>query len=172
MGLTLIQPTGYITMATSTTSIEDGRKARLERAKSAPAKLSKAEQKAASIEKAMAGTKAPEAGKPAQEIGKTVTPEIGKTDESPVSKAKKKLSATVVAWRALPKDFPKGDAKIKLLVTDKNPKRRDAASRFTHYTDGMTVDQYIEASVKAGHTKGGAREDVRWDFCKKFINIV
>lgn len=48
-----------------------------------------------------------------------------------------------------------------------NPKRGTAAQRFTHYKDGMTVDEYI---AKVGD-RGLALADVRWDVKQGFIKL-
>lgn len=48
------------------------------------------------------------------------------------------------------------DAIITLLV-DKNPKKRTAAERFSHYVDGMTVQQYCDAVGEKG------LPDILWD---------
>jgi hypothetical protein len=60
--------------------------------------------------------------------------------------------------------------KIKLLV-DENPKRGKSRDRFALYRTGLTVEQYVERSVKAGNPVSLARADLRWDESKKLIAI-
>jgi hypothetical protein len=94
-----------------------------------------------------------------------------KKDDGSKPKTKKKISATVTKWRALPKEIPDAKAKIKIIRTDKNPKRGKAADRFTLYKDGMSAAEYIELSHSKGNPKAMAREDIRWDLASGFIEL-
>jgi hypothetical protein len=89
------------------------------------------------------------------------------------AKAKKKLSPTVLEWRRLIKEkaCASGTISVSPEAKAKNPKRGKAASRFNLYKDGMTVEQYIEASHKAGNAKALAQSDIRWDVASGFISI-
>jgi hypothetical protein len=149
---------------------EDALKHRLEQKKANPVKQSKSERLAGVVERA---------GERDKEIRTPTRKEIRMTDTSGDGKEKpkkekkdKKLSQTVIEWRKLPKEFPEGKQKIHIIKTlAEKPKRNKALERFALYRNGMTVDQYIEESHKAGTPKGMAREDVRWDYVKKFIEI-
>ena len=46
-----------------------------------------------------------------------------------------------------------------------------AKERFQLYRDGMTVEEYITASTKAGNAKALATADVHWDVVKGFITL-
>ena len=96
------------------------------------------------------------------------TPEGKKPEDKP--KRKKKLSATHVAWVAQ-EDLPKAGV---IHITDKgkgNPKRGYSAERYALHEDGITVQQYMDKSVKAGNSARLAMMDVRWDVTKGFITV-
>lgn len=57
---------------------------------------------------------------------------------------------------------------IKMLYSGPNPKRANAAKRFTYYKDGMSVADYIK---KVGD-RVLAVADVRWDTKKGWIKLV
>lgn len=137
---------------------------RLEKAKNAPAKPSKAER--------LAGVVARSSGKDdaKREAGEVKMPEGGPSI-IPQTKTPKKPSQTVKDWKALDKGWPDEKLKIHILVKDKNPKRGKAADRFNLYRNGMSVSQYIEECKKLGTARGAALQDVRWDFVKKFIDV-
>ena len=115
------------------------------------------------------GNAAPElAQEPTQEI-RTV-PE-GKPEEirNPApAKKQKKLSPTVIAWKAHKEHYP-NDGIIKVLGP--NIKRGKAKVRFELYTDGMTVLEYVDKSFAKGNSKALAHADIRWDVVKKFISV-
>jgi hypothetical protein len=49
------------------------------------------------------------------------------------------------------------------LLSKENPKRGNAATRFSLYKSGMTVADYVAA--------GGKVQDVAWDSKKGFIKV-
>jgi hypothetical protein len=117
-------------------------------------------------------------GKATKPEDQKVVPTVQSGDQKAVKtegepKAKRKPSATVIAWKAL-KNFPV-DAKITINGdhTTNNPKRRDAARRFSLYKNGMTVGQYLEAAKKATPPISGAlaNADIRWDVAAGFITV-
>jgi len=83
----------------------------------------------------------------------------------------RKPSATVTAWKNQ-ENFPV-DAVITINgdYATKNPKRRDAARRFSLYKDGMTVADYITTAKEAGISGALATADVRWDAVKGYITV-
>jgi hypothetical protein len=86
-------------------------------------------------------------------------------------KKPRKISNIVAIYRAQPV-FPMDHViKIKAPAKDK-PKRRLSQERYELYADGMSVGDYIEKSHKAGNLKSLASNDVRWDYCKGFIDVV
>jgi hypothetical protein len=88
----------------------------------------------------------------------------------PVVKAKKarKFSETFIKWKAL-KNFPV-EAKISLLVKE-NPKRMDAARRFSFYKEGMTVAQYLAVTKEHNIRPALANADIRWDYAAGYIMV-
>ena len=99
-----------------------------------------------------------------------VRPHVGPRSEGcdVPAKGQKKLSATVIAWRAQAKFEP--TQKITLLVQG-NPKRRTAATRYAFYKNGMTVGQYQDVMSKNNGSAKQAMVDMRWDYVSKFIDI-
>jgi hypothetical protein len=59
---------------------------------------------------------------------------------------------------------------INVLVQD-NPKRGLSRERFALYRNGLSVEQYVARSVKAGNSARVARADLKWDTERKFIAI-
>jgi len=98
------------------------------------------------------------------------TPVSGDQTPAPEVKAKKakKISETVVKWRAQ-KAF--GEDQIITLKVEGNPKRQDAARRFALYENGMTVKAYITKAGANQITPSLAMADIRWDFVSDFINV-
>jgi hypothetical protein len=81
----------------------------------------------------------------------------------------KKKSDTVVKWRA--QDGFKPEQVITLLSKD-NPKRRGAGERFAKYTDGMSVQAYIDVMKESmKRTAKQTMGDIRWDYAAGFISI-
>lgn len=114
-------------------------------------------------------------GVPAKETspatnGKSETPATPATTET-APKAKKKVSATVVAWKK--QELPALTAKIHLVKTvESKPKRGKSMDRYAHYKEGMTVGEYIEHMGQvAGGGKALAANDVRWDIAKGLITV-
>jgi hypothetical protein len=140
------------------------------------ARLQVAKDRAAKPQKSKYGTK-PQTQE--DQKGVNVIPATGERvtsgDQNDVTQAKtkkpRKISPTVVAWKAT-KNFPL-EAKITLNpeLKEANPKRRKAADRFALYRNGMTVGEYIEASHKAGNSKALAMADIRWDQAAKFLTV-
>jgi hypothetical protein len=98
-------------------------------------------------------------------------PKADKGDKGDTPKKKRTWSAHHLAWKAT-KDFP-GSARIVVLSAE-NPKKRGAARKFAIYKrgpEGMTVDEYIEASHKTGVSKATAKEDIKWDWTAGFTQI-
>lgn len=88
--------------------------------------------------------------------------------------AKKKASPTVTAWRGLMSEKSHTSGTITVLkpwVDTNHPKRGAANDRYKLYQTGMTVAEYIDASHKAGNSKGLAQADVRWDVAKGLISV-
>lgn len=83
---------------------------------------------------------------------------------------KKKVSATVVAWRADKSEIP-DTATIKILVP--GSKRGAAKVRFDLYKDGMTIADYKKATKEGmARTAGQTTQDLKWDRAAKFIDII
>ena len=104
----------------------------------------------------------------------TSVPAQGSGDQKRVKgSGKKKHSPTVIAWQALQKE--KAYTSGTITLTDKgradNPKRKNALVKFKLYQDGMSVQEYIEASNKIGTPKATAQADVRWDVAKGLIIV-
>jgi hypothetical protein len=123
---------------------------------------------------------------PSEEIAKAATAELlatgtlapaGKPEDQNAVKAEdqksapvvKKKSDTVVKWRA--QDGFKPEQVITLLTKD-NPKRRGAGDRFAKYTDGMSVQAYIDVMKESmKRTAKQTMGDIRWDYAAGFISI-
>jgi hypothetical protein len=127
---------------------------------------------AKTAKKAVMETKTPVAKTPAI-VG--TAPKSGDQKAAPVGKSgdqksapAKKLSETVIKWRAQPKFEP--SQKITIL-SEGNPKRGTAAKRFAFYKNGMTVAQYQEVMAQNEGSARLAMADMRWDFVAGFINI-
>jgi hypothetical protein len=163
--------------------------ARLDAAKAKPTPLSKTEllQRAAiaGMSKPLVGaeseTREPDAPLPAPlPIEPTTTTQLpavisqdqtNKAGDQNNVKAtkKKKLSTTVVSWKA--QQAFSVTAKITNVVKD-NPKRKDAYRRFSWYREGMTVQEYIDEAKKNNSPGALAMADIRWDHVKGFIKVV
>lgn len=61
----------------------------------------------------------------------------------------------------------------KIHIVNKAPKAAGTGGgkRYALYREGMTVQQYLDASTKAGNRLGLAKADVMWDFNHEFITI-
>jgi hypothetical protein len=61
----------------------------------------------------------------------------------------------------------------KITILEAQPKAASTkgGQRYALYRNGMTVQAYLDASVKAGNRLGLAKADVMWDFNHKFISI-
>ena len=63
-----------------------------------------------------------------------------------------------------------GQRLIRILQPD-YVKRGKAADRWARYRDGMLVDDYIDASIAAGDTRGDAVRDLRYNVQHGLIKI-
>lgn len=81
---------------------------------------------------------------------------------------KKKASKARERWREQRKMEVAGSAKISNIQTP-CPKSRGAVTRYSYYAEGQTVDEYVTASHKHGHSKALALADVKWDYVHGFI---
>lgn len=54
-----------------------------------------------------------------------------------------------------------------------NPKKPGTASaeRFALYKPGMTVGAYVDACIRAGHSRRNATADIAWDSERQFIAV-
>ena len=124
---------------------------------------------AKAAKKVTEATPAPVKSGPTLVQDQKVAPKGKAGDQNDVpAKGQKKLSATVIAWRAQAKFEP--TQKITLLVQG-NPKRRTAATRYAFYKNVITVGQYQEVISKNCGSSKQAMVDMRWDYVSKFIDI-
>jgi hypothetical protein len=56
-----------------------------------------------------------------------------------------------------------GPGSVIVLLRSTNPKKGKSAERYALYRDGMTVQEYTDAVVKAGYSKTFANGDLKWD---------
>lgn len=104
-----------------------------------------------------------------QSIAKPEDQKQAGTGEPTTTKKAKKASPTVTSWKAQ-KAFP-----LDWVITEvskDNPKRKDAARRFSYYEEGMTCQQYVDVTGKHEISKALAVADIRWDHVKGFITVV
>jgi hypothetical protein len=94
----------------------------------------------------------------------------GDQNDAP-AKPKRKKSAGYLAYVATPDQPLTGKITFLGDCATKNPKRRNAATKFALYKNNMTVGEYIEASVAIGTAKAVAMDDVRWDIAHNFITV-
>jgi hypothetical protein len=105
-----------------------------------------------------------------------VEPDTVKGDDSKVNmkaaKPKKsRLNAAVLKYRAQPEFKPEQIIKI-IIPASAKPKRRIALERYELYEDGMSVAAYIEKAKKVmGIPTSLAKNDIRWDYSKGFIDV-
>lgn len=87
------------------------------------------------------------------------------------TKKNRKVSKTVIAWRAQENLPANGVITVKPEHLAKNPKSRGAAVRFALYKSGMTVEAYVKIAKENGISGALANADVRWDVAAGFITV-
>jgi hypothetical protein len=92
-----------------------------------------------------------------------------KSVTEPKPKKAKKISPTFLKFKKLPNQPL--EAKIHIIATG-NPKRRDAARRYTFYKEGMTVADYLKVTKENNITNALANADIRWDYAAGFIMVL
>lgn len=63
------------------------------------------------------------------------------------------------------------DGKITIVNAQPKAAGTGGGKRYALYRNGQTVQQYLDASTKAGNRLGLAKADVMWDFNHEFITI-
>jgi hypothetical protein len=102
---------------------------------------------------------------------------LDRQGEVKMAKQVKKTEQKKVPAKAVPDKAPVakakviGDSKVISVIVKENPKRGASRERFAFYKDGMSVEQYIARSVKAGNPAKLARADVAWDLQRQFISV-
>lgn len=83
----------------------------------------------------------------------------------PIERVHPKIPKTVIrsVGQNVDASIVQDKTRIRVLV-EGNPKRRQAAIRFSWYENGMTVSEY--------YAKGGRREDIIWDRGRGWIDLV
>jgi len=153
----------------------DHNKDRADRRANEPRKKNKSDRQREMVERMAKNAGVDNPANPGEDqTAQTPAPEIRAEDQKPADtpaadtpKKKKKLSKTVIDWRAMD-DVP--EDKIVHIVPGAK-KTRGAQDRFALYVDGMSVKDYVQKSKDAGYGAAQAKADVRWDVVKGLITV-